>query len=404
MKLLVLTDNFPPETNAPAIRTYAHCREWVRLGAEVTVITCAPNFPQGEVYDGYKNRLYSVEVVDGIKVIRVWSYITANEGFFKRILDFISFAVTAFFAGLFVKTDVILATSPQFFTAVTGRILSLIKRKPWIMEVRDLWPESIVAVGAMKEGFIYDILTNVEMHLYRSAERIVVVTDTFKEKLITRGVESDKIDVIKNGADMSLFPGQTSPDLVLKEKLGLENKFIISYIGTHGMAHALDFILKCAKALEENPAYHFLFIGTGAEKDNLIALKNRLQVRNVTMLPPVAREEVVSYLSITDVALINLRKSNLFTSVLPSKIFESAAMGLPILIGVNGEARLLVESYGAGLGFEPENLDDFMSKLALVSTPESYSKYQQGALCLAEDFDRKKLAQLMLEKSLQRAI
>ena len=149
MKILFLTDNFPPEVNAPATRTYEHCKEWVSSGADVTVITCAPNFPKGKVFEGYKNKLYQKEDVDGIKVIRVWTYITANKGFAKRILDYISFMISSFIAGLFIKTDVIIATSPQFFTAISGRWLSFWKRKKWIMEVRDLWPESIKAVGAM---------------------------------------------------------------------------------------------------------------------------------------------------------------------------------------------------------------------------------------------------------------
>ena len=133
MKILFLSDNFPPEVNAPATRTYEHCKEWVRMGAEVTVITCAPNFPQGKVYTGYKNSLHHVETMDGIRVVRVWSYIVANKGFFKRTLDFISYSITSFLAGLFMKTDVIIATSPQFFTALSGRTLSFWKRKPWIM-------------------------------------------------------------------------------------------------------------------------------------------------------------------------------------------------------------------------------------------------------------------------------
>ena len=152
MRILFLTDNFPPEVNAPASRTYDHAKEWVKAGHDVTVITCFPNFPKGEVYDGYRNKLYQREQVDGINVIRVWSYIAANKGFFKRTLDFISFSITSFIAGLFVKTDVIVATSPQFFTALSGRTLSFWKRKPWVMEVRDLWPESIKTVGAMKDN------------------------------------------------------------------------------------------------------------------------------------------------------------------------------------------------------------------------------------------------------------
>lgn len=154
MKLLFLTDNFPPEVNAPASRTYAHCKEWVNNGVDVTVITCAPNFPQGKVYKGYKNKLYQTENMDGIKVIRVWTYITGNEGFIKRTLDYISFSVFAFGAGLFQKFDLIVATSPQFFTALCGRTLSFWKRRPWVMEVRDLWPESIKTVGVDRKSVV----------------------------------------------------------------------------------------------------------------------------------------------------------------------------------------------------------------------------------------------------------
>src|SRR5680860_563989 len=140
MKLLFLTDNFPPELNAPATRTYEHCREWVKEGMEVTVITCFPNFPKGKIFPGYKNKLYQIEEMEGIKVIRVWSFIAENKGMAKRFIDFISFAVSGFLAGLFQKDiDKIIITSPQFFVSFSGYLLSLLKRKPWVFEVRDLW-------------------------------------------------------------------------------------------------------------------------------------------------------------------------------------------------------------------------------------------------------------------------
>ena len=170
MRILFLTDNFPPEVNAPATRTYEHCREWVKSGVAVTVITCAPNFPKGKVFQGYKNKLYQKEIIDGIRIIRVWSYMAANKGLIKRTLDYISFAVMAFFAGLPIKCDIIVGTSPQFFTAISSRFLSFFKRKPWVMEVRDLWPESIVAVGALKkDSRIYKFLKWIEKSLYKSA-------------------------------------------------------------------------------------------------------------------------------------------------------------------------------------------------------------------------------------------
>lgn len=397
MKILFLTDNFPPEVNAPASRTYDHAKKWVSEGHDITVITCAPNFPQGRVYAGYKNKLFQTEVMDGIKVIRVWSYITANKGFIKRTLDYISFSVTSFLAGLFQKPDVIVATSPQFFTALSGRTLAFWKRLPWIMEVRDLWPESIKTVGEMSDNFIIRYFEWQEMRCYKSARQIVVVTDSFKKTLISRGVAGEKIAVVKNGVDKTLFTPMTK-DKEIIDRLGLSGKKIIGYIGTHGMAHKLDFILRCAKKLEGNNNYHFLFIGSGAEKENLLKLKEELHLMNVTMLDPVPKTEVKRYISILDVCLINLRKSDLFLTVIPSKIFENAAMEIPILMGVGGEAKDIIDSYGAGVCFEPENEADFIAKLdMLVSDTSIYEKCKAGCRRLAADFDRKVLADKMLE-------
>ena len=396
MKILFLTDNFPPEVNAPAVRTYEHCCEWVRLGAEVTVVTCAPNFPQGKVYKGYRNRLYSKEEMQGIKVVRVWTYITANEGFFKRILDFISFSISSFLAGLFLEADVIVATSPQFFTALSGRTLSFFKRKPWVMEVRDLWPESVKAVGAAKAGAALRYFEREEMWCYKSAKKLIVVTDTFKEKIAARGISPDKITVIKNGIDRSEFYPRPK-DQALIEELGLSGKVILGYIGTHGMAHKLDFILQCAHSLR-GTKYHFLLIGAGADKERLLKLKEELGCTNVTMLDPVPKTEVYRYISILDIALINLKKSDLFTSVIPSKIFENAAMSIPILMGVEGEAKALVEQYHAGVCFEPENESDFMAKLQALDNPQLYQELQEGGIRLAEQYDRKALAKSMYEE------
>jgi len=396
MKILFLSDNFPPEVNAPATRTYEHCKEWVRCGAEVTVITCVPNFPQGKVYKGYRNKLYQSEIIDGIRVIRVWSYITVNEGFLKRTLDYISFSVSSFFVGLFQRTDIIIATSPQFFTALSGRTLAFWKRKPWIMEVRDLWPESIKTVGAMEDNPVIRFFEWEEKRCYQSALKIIVVTDSFKRKLKEKGIPIQKIEVIKNGVDITKFK-PTEKDRALLKVLNLEGRKIIGYIGTHGMAHRLDFILQCAAQMDGKNNCHFLLIGTGAEKNNLLKLKEQLNLKNVTMLDPVPKHEVKRYISILDIALINLRKSDLFTTVIPSKIFENAGMRIPILMGVNGEARQIVESYHAGVCFEPESEDDFNKKLhLLLSDFALYEECKEGCRKLAYDFNRKHLAEQML--------
>jgi len=397
MKILFLTDNFPPEVNAPASRTFEHVKEWHKAGHDITVITCAPNFPKGEVYAGYKNKLYQTEMMDGIKVVRVWSYIAENKGFVKRTLDYISYSVTSFFAGLFQKTDIIVATSPQFFTALSGRTLAFWRHKPWIMEVRDLWPESIKTVGAMKDNMFIRYFEWEEMRCYKSAKKIVVVTDSFKRTLISRGVPEGKISVVKNGVSRDLFKPQPKDEALVKS-LGLEGKRIIGYIGTHGMAHKLDFILRCAKNMEGKNDYHFLLIGSGAEKANLMKMKEDMDITNVTMLDSVPKSEVHRYISILDLSLINLKKSPLFTTVIPSKIFENAGMEIPIIMGVEGEAQEIVEKYGAGLCFEPENEADFNEKLTmLLSDDDLYQRCKEGCRRLSMDFDRKKLASDMLE-------
>lgn len=394
MKILFLTDNFPPEVNAPATRTFEHCREWVKAGHDVTVITCFPNYPQGKVYPGYTNSLCKTECMDGIKVVRVWSYMTANKGFIKRIIDFISFSVTSFFAGLFRECDIIVATSPQFFAALSGRTLGFFKRKPWIMEVRDLWPDSIKAVGAMKESVVLKYFSKEEKWCYSSAKKIVVVTNSFKREIAKKGIPEDKIFVIKNGANTELFkPREKSQELL--RKLGLEGKRVLGYVGTLGMAHKIDFLIDCVKELDD---YALMILGNGAEKENIQQKIESEGIKNVVLLDSVSKNEVAEYIALQDAALVNLRKSSLFTTVIPSKIFETASMRIPIMLGVDGEAREMVEEFGAGLFYEPENREDFLEKLnTLFSSPEVYKNCCDGGEKLAAAYDRKRLAAEMLE-------
>ena len=395
MKILFITDNFPPEVNAPATRTYEHAQEWIKLGAKVTVITCAPNFPHGNIYEGYKNKLYQKEMMEGIEVIRVWSYITANSGFAKRVIDYVSFAFSAFLVGLFSKYDIIIATSPQFFTTWTAWSLSKIRRKPWIFELRDLWPESIKTVGAMKQGRTIEILEKIELALYHDATRVIAVTDAFKTNLTSRGIEANKIDVITNGSNVELFYPRPK-DQELLERLNLNDKFIIGYIGTHGMAHSLDFIVSSIANIKDE-SIHFLFIGDGAMKQKIVELANSLALKNITFLDSITKDDVPRYLAICDISLAPLKKEDNFKMVIPSKIFEASAMQKPTLLGVEGQAQEIIEKYNAGLCFEPENEADFIQKVMLLKNdPTNYQELQKGCVKLAEAYDRKKLAAQML--------
>jgi len=394
MKLLFLTDNFPPESNAPASRTYEHCKEWIQLGMEVTVITCVPNFPYGKTYEGYKNKLYQTEIIDGIKVVRVWTYMTENKGVVKRIFDYMSYAIGAFIAGLFIKTDLIVATSPQLFTTLGGCALAKVKRKPWIFELRDLWPEGIKDHGAIKKDYLLNFLTKMELCLYKKATHIVTVTDGLKENLSSRGIDANKIDTVTNGANMELF-NPREKDMNLLNSLGLKDKFIIGYIGTHGMAQGLEFIIDSIQNLEDKNI-HFLFVGTGAKKEATVKLVKKLSLDNVTFLDPVKKNEVSRYISIIDVALIPLTKTVIHASLIPSKIFESSAMKKPMLLGVEGEAQQIIEKYNAGVTFEPENKKEFLEALHKISSDiQLYKELEEGCTELANAFDRKNLANKM---------
>ena len=394
--VLFLTDNFPPEVNAPASRTFEHCREWVKAGHRVTVITCAPNFPKGKVFDGYRNKLWQRETMEGIEVVRVWSYITANEGFVRRILDYQSYMVSAIIASIFVrKIDVIVGTSPQFFTACAAYVASRLKFRPYIFELRDLWPESIKAVGAMKNERAIALLESLELFLYRKAARVISVTNSFKDNLVSRGIDGSKIEVVTNGVDLSQFKPR-SKDPELERQLGLQGKFVVGYIGTHGLAHALETVLDAAERLRGTNVT-FLLLGDGARKQALREDAARRGLDNVVFIDTVPKAEVPRYWSILDVSLIHLQKTELFTTVIPSKLFESMGMGLPVLHGVEGESARIVRDENAGIPFEPENADALVAALRrLKENPAELAQFKASCLKGAQNYDRTNLALKMM--------
>lgn len=400
MHILFLTDNFPPEVNAPASRTFEHCREWVQQGHQVTVITCAPNFPKGEVFPGYRNRAWQSEMVEGIKVIRVWSYISANEGFLRRTLDYMSYMASATLAAPFVRNvDVVVGTSPQFFTACAAWVSAALKRKPFVFEVRDLWPDSIKAVGAVGSEGILNALEKLELFLYRRATAVITVTHAFKRNITERGIDAEKISVVTNGVDQSRFSvREKDPELL--QALGLEGKLVAGYVGTHGMAHALDTLLDAAETLKAHPDgknIQLLLLGDGAEKQKLAQAAEARGLDNVTLLDTVPKEDVARYWSLLDVSIVHLRRTELFKTVIPSKLFECMAMGLPVLHGVEGESAQIVEKHRIGLPFQPENSVELTNKLLkLNQNRELRKELRANCLNAAPLYDRTRLAREML--------
>lgn len=405
MHILFVTDNFPPEVNAPASRTFEHCREWVRQGHRVTVITGAPNFPKGRVFAGYRNRLWAKEQMDGIDVVRVWTYITANEGFLRRTLDYLSFMVAAIIGSLFIgRVDIVVGTSPQLFTPCAAFAISVMRLKPYVFELRDLWPASIRAVGAMRNSWVLDWLERLELFLYRRAAHIVSVTESFREDLVSRGIPATKISVTMNGADLDRFTPRPR-DLALAAQLGLEGKLVVGYVGTHGMAHALSTLLGAAEKLQAQPAASnivFVFLGDGAEKAALKLRANERGLRNVLFLDSVSRDDVVRFWSLVDISVIHLKRDPLFETVIPSKLFECMALGIPVLHGVAGESAAIVRSENVGLVFEPENEVALATAIMqLADDPARRAELSRNAIGAAGRFDRSGLARQMLDTLLR---
>lgn len=365
VKILFLTDNFPPETNAPALRTYEHARVWVEEGHEVTVVTGAPNFPTGRIHEGYRNRAYALEQMDGIRVVRVWTYITPNTGHFRRSLDYLSFMLTSIPAAMRQqRPDVVVGTSPQLLTVVSAWVAARFHRAPFVFELRDLWPESMIAVGAAKGGAFMRGIAGIAHGMYRRADRIVSVTESFVEVLRERGVPPEKMTVVRNGVNLTEFApsgnsgGDGGPAKAFRDEVGVgAGDFLVTYVGTMGMAHGLRSVLAAADATRGEPV-HYLFVGEGADKAALASEALRRRLTNVTFLKGQPRKRIPTILNASDAVLVHLRDDPLFSTVIPSKIFEAMAVAKPMILGVRGESAEIVGGAGAGILVEPESPEE----------------------------------------------
>jgi glycosyltransferase involved in cell wall biosynthesis len=395
MRIQFISNYFPPEVNAPATRLYEHAKQWVQDGHEVDVLTSVPNFPEGEVYDGYQNR-FTRETVDGINVQRVPMYVTSNEGVVKRTLSYLSYMASAiWYARRSPTPDVVVATSPQFFAAVAGWWIARQKGVPFVLEIRDLWPESIVAVGAMERNIIIRFFEQIEQFLYREADRIVPVTDAFKRMIVDKGIPTDKVSVIKNGVDLTRWEQPLDEEKLarLQEKHEIENKFVASYIGTIGMAHRADVLLEAAERCDD-PDVVFMVVGTGAQREALEARQNELQLSNFRLVDKVPKEEVPYLLALTDASVVHLRDSALFKTVIPSKIFEAMATRTPIMLGVRGETQAIIEEAKAGVPIPPEDPAALVDAvLHLKRNPDLHARMaENGYAYVHAHFDRRNLA------------
>jgi colanic acid biosynthesis glycosyl transferase WcaI len=361
MRIGVVCQYFPPESNAPAIRTYEHAVEWARRGHDVTVLTGFPSHPNGIVPAEYRGDLMRVEDMSGVEVVRSWTYVAANRGRAKRVASFLSFCLSSTIAGrLHTRPDVILATTPQFFSAVSGYFLSRLHGVPFVLEIRDLWPQVAVEMGVVTGASIRPLI-RLQRAMYAHADRIVIVSEGFRQHLHDAGVPDEKISYVPNGISQDILEAELETPQALRARLGLDNKFVVSYVGTHGMAHGLEFVLETAARFVDAPDVHFLFVGDGSERESLEREAAERELGNVTFLGQQPRATAAACYRASDVSLVPLRDLPAFRQVLPSKIFEILGVGVPIICSVGGEAGELVARSGGGLVIPPESVDELVA-------------------------------------------
>jgi len=403
VRILFLSHYFPPEVNAPATRTFEHCTRWARAGHDVTVVTCAPNCPNGIVYPGFRNRLRrQVELVDGVRVVRVWTYLAANDGTVRRIVNFLSYMLSAVLASIRLpRPDVVVATSPQFFCGWAGVLVSRLKRAPLVLEIRDIWPDSIQAVGAMRNRWLLRILEMMERWMYRSADHIVAVGEGYRANILQKVSIPDRISVITNGVDVRRFVPR-EPDAEFLRAWGLDGKFVCSYVGTIGMAHGLEVVLDAAKILRQKGRHDIAFclVGEGSQRERLEADAKQAGLNGmVTFAGRQPKAQIPAILASSRACLVHLKGCQLFGTVIPSKVFEPLAMARPVIMGVRGGARDIVMEAGAGVDMEPDSPESLVEALETLADDPGFASLRGQAArdYVVKHFNRDVLAARYLQ-------
>jgi len=404
MRILYLSQYFPPEVGATQTRAHEMARGLVQAGHQVTMIAEVPNHPHGIIPPAYRGKLYERATLDGIDVIRVWVRASPVKDFRSRMAFYLSYMVMAALAGIFLargKFDALYATSPPLFVGGAALILSFLRRIPLIFEVRDLWPESAVALGELKNPRAIRLAAWLEERCYARARQIIVVTQGIYQRLVERGIPTDKLAFIPNGANTNLFQPQPEAAQALRQELGLGEAFVVLYAGIHGIAQGLELLLQCARRLENNTSIRFLFVGEGPVKADLMAQAQQMGLSNIIFYGEVARERVPAFLSLARVAVVPLRKLDLFEGALPSKMFDAWACACPTLVTIGGEAKAVLAQAAAGVWVAPEDVEALSAAiLRLVDDPAQVRQMgENGRRFVAEHYSRQAQAQ-QLEKLL----
>lgn len=392
--LLFITPYFPPEKAAPAVRISETAKLLARRGYQVTVLTTVPNYPTGVVPPEYRGHLIQREVLEGVCVIRVWSYTTPNTGFLRRIVAQLSFGCLAPILGnkAVGHPDVIIVESPPLFDAIAARLLAWYKRCPFIFLVSDLWPAAAVQLGMLRNRLLIRLAEWLEWSTYQRASSVWAVTEGIRRSLLQRGLSPEHVFLLTNGVDAMKF--RPMPQAQARAELGWDNRFIVLYAGTHGLSQGLETVLTAAEYLKDHTDIRIVLVGDGAVKADLVIQARERDLKNVTFLDPHPHKHMPLLLASADICLVPLKRVPLFEGALPSKMYEAMACARPIVLGVEGEARRMVEQEaGAALAVEPENAEALVSAiLYLRKYPEEAEALgRRGRTFVEKHFDREQL-------------
>jgi colanic acid biosynthesis glycosyl transferase WcaI len=402
VKILYISQYFPPEMGAPAARASELALHWAEAGHEVSVLTGFPNHPTGVVPAEWRTRLRRLvyrERIEGVDVFRTWLWPLPNRKAHERMCNYASFCISAGLRGMTLpRPDVIIASSPQLLVGLSGWWISFARQIPFVFEVRDLWPESLTAVGVGDESsLLHRALGAVAKFLYERCDRIVVVSPAFREHLMRYWrVPEEKIAVVENGVETDLFaPASSSANGALRRELGADGKFLASYIGTMGNAHGLETLLAAAAQLSQDPDVLFLLVGEGAEKQRIKTLAQSRGLANVRFLDQQPREKIPALISASDACLVLLKKTDVFKTVIPTKMLEFMSCARPVILGVDGQARQIIEDAGAGIIIEPENSAGLVTAISQLSSDRELGTAmgQKGREHILRNFSRQQMAE-----------
>lgn len=388
MRIIYLCQHFPPETGAPQIRVYEVSKELIERGHQVEVLTAFPHHPKGVIPDEYKGMFYLYENWDGIPVHRSWIYPSPKGSFWKRLASYFSFTFSAFYSLAKAKpTDVIICNSPPLFLGITGYIGAKLKRAKFVFNVADIWPESAVELGILKNKPFIRMAEWLEDFLYRKSWKIATATDGIRDYIIRKGKKPENVFLLPNGVNTNTF-SPMEPDHILIEELKLKGKKVFMYGGTLGYAQGLDSVLEAAALLKEDtPDAHFLFVGDGQEWEKLVSMKEELQLDNVTFYGSVPVSEMPRMFSVADYSIVSLRNIALFKGARPSKIFPAISTGTPVLYCGEGESASILEDYNCGKIAPPENPEGIAAAVRelMKVSDEDYKIMTQNGRELAID-------------------